>query len=127
MPFTYERDDARRRVVIAFHGPFQASDAFASIDRHRGEEGAGSYGVLYDLRGMTGHPDLSQLRQFMSANSALSDERRGPIAIVATDQEQYEKACVYAALGRSQLFTIEIFRDRNDAEVWLAAHTRPAA
>jgi hypothetical protein len=35
----------------------------------------------------------------------------------------YSKACSYAALGRRTM-TIEVFRDFNEAALWLAAETR---
>jgi hypothetical protein len=53
MPTCYERDDVHRRVVITIQGPFEPADSLAAIERWRGE-GVGAYGMLYDLRAMTG-------------------------------------------------------------------------
>ena len=126
MPFDYERDDDKRRVVITFWGVFQASDGFAAIQRHRAED-AWTYGVLYDLRELKGHPSLADLRQFMTEDApspAAEKGPRGPVAFVATDPELYRKACSYAELGRGKV-TIEVFRVREEADRWLAAHSRP--
>ena len=38
MSIRYERDDARRRVVISMQGPFEPADFLAVIERWRGED-----------------------------------------------------------------------------------------
>jgi len=123
MPFEYEREDARRRLVVTVDGPFQTSDMLACIERQR-VEGTWTYGVLYDLRRMTGTATFAELREIMGqATSHPPTERsRGPVAILATDPGVYTTACRYAALGRSRL-TIEVFRDLADADRWLTAET----
>jgi hypothetical protein len=126
MPFDYERDDTQHRVVITFRGAFQASDGTAAIQRHHAE-GVWTYGVLYDLRALTGHPTMADLRQFMTEDApapAAETRRRGPVAFVATDSDLYRNACSYAELGRGMV-TIEVFRVRDEADRWLAAHTHP--
>ena len=126
MPFDYERDDAQHRVVITFRGAFQASDGCAAIQRHHAE-GVWTYGVLYDLRALTGHPTMADLRQFMTVDApapSAETRRRGPVAFVATDSDLYRNACSYAELGRGMV-TIEVFRVRDEADRWLAAHTHP--
>jgi hypothetical protein len=99
MPIRYERDDDRRRVVITMDGPFEPADFLAVIERWRGED-VGAYGMLYDLRGMTGVPSVADLRQFMS-EAARTTRPRGPLAILATDPVIYGRACTYATLGRA--------------------------
>jgi hypothetical protein len=116
MPIRYERDDARRRVAITIEGPFEPVDFLAVIERWRGED-IGAYGMLYDLRGMTGEPSIADLRQFMS-QAALTNRPRGPLAIVAIDPVIYGRACTYATLGRATL-TVQVFRARDEAEQWL--------
>ena len=124
MPVRYERDDARRRVVITAQGAFQTSDMLEAIERQRAED-TWSYGMLYDLRGMTGHPTLANLREMMGhAASRPAEQPRGPVAIVATDPILYDVACTYAALGRSRL-RIQVCSDLNEADLWLADETRP--
>jgi hypothetical protein len=120
MPIRYERDDVRRCVVITMQGPFEPADFLAVIQRWR-DEAIGDYGMLYDLRGMTGAPSITDLRQFMS-EAAQTTRPRGPIAIVATEPVIYGRACMYATLGRATL-TIQVFRYLERAEEWLTAQS----
>ena len=74
-----------------------------------------------DLRGMTGTPTITDLRQIMSESAAVrrpGEGPPGPIAILATDPTIYGSACTYAALRRATL-TIDVFRDLDKAEEWL--------
>jgi len=121
MPIRYERDDVRRRVIVTVEGPFAVADFLAVIERQRGDN-ASAYGVLYDLRGMTGEPTIAELRQAL-AQSAQTHRRRGPIAILATDLALYDRACTYAALGYSTL-TVGVFRDLDEAGEWLTVQVK---
>ena len=49
MPITYQRDDARRRIVVTTIGIVGLDDMLAVADRQAGE-GTWRYGVLYDSR-----------------------------------------------------------------------------
>jgi hypothetical protein len=118
MTIRYERDDARRRVVVTIAAPFAIEDFLAVIERQRGDN-AGAYGILYDLRAMTGAPSLADLGQAMN-QAAQTHRLRGPIAILATDPEVYGGARAYAALGHPTL-TVGVFRDWDEAEQWLTA------
>jgi hypothetical protein len=69
MPIRYELDDLRRRVVVTIEGLFTQADFRAIIERRRADN-TGAYGILYDLRGMTGEPTIADLQQFMSAGRA---------------------------------------------------------
>src|SRR6202049_1723270 len=119
MPIRYERDDTRRRVVVTVQGPFAVADFLAVMERQRAD-GAWAYGMLSDLRGITGEPAIDDLRQFLS-EAARTTEPRGPVALLATDPVIYGRACTYAALTRSTL-TIAVFRDWAEAEQWLTAN-----
>jgi hypothetical protein len=123
VPIHYERDDARQRLVVIVEGPFQKSDMLACLERQRAD-GTWSYGALYDFRRMTGTATFDDLREIMGQATSHPEtaRSRGPAAIVANEQTVYELACRYAALGRSRL-TIEVFRDRIDADRWLTAQT----
>jgi hypothetical protein len=125
MPYLYERDDIRRRVVVTVTGAFQGADVFDLFARQRGD-GTWPYGLLYDTRVMTGHPTVDDLRQFMRQDAETEAEQRprGPLAILATDTTIYAVACVYAALGGSKR-KVQVFRDRAEADTWLAAQTIP--
>jgi hypothetical protein len=119
MPFQYDRDDVLRRVVVTFQGEFDLDDGLEVLKRNRLEE-LGSYGILYDVRGWTGPPSISDLRVFMSeeASNISREGPRGPIAILATEPIMYNMACTYAVLGRP-ILNIKVFRDRAEAEAWL--------
>ena len=49
---------------------------------------------------------------------------RGPVALLATDPTLYSRLCRYAALGRLTTLTIDVFRDRSEAEQWLTAQAK---
>jgi hypothetical protein len=127
VPFTYTRDDDQRRIEITFTGKFGVEDSLAAIERRRTEPDGESYGVLYDLRELSGYPTVADLKRFMSADAPSLDEpkgnRRGPMAILVTDPALYGMACTYRALGQSKL-VIEVFRDRDDADAWLKTSTK---
>jgi hypothetical protein len=124
MPIHYERDDRKRRIVISFPGTYQAADGLAAIEQHHAE-GAWTYGVLYDLRTLKGHPNITDLKAYMERDAQPPPDetrRRGPIAILTADPVVYGIACTYKALGRSSM-TIEVFRDWIEADQWLVAQT----
>ena len=121
MPIRFERDDVRHRVVVTVEGQFQTDDILASLGRNRAED-TWTYGVLYDLRLVTGHPTVADLRQIMNAADTRprGEGTRGPLALLATDPGLYGRMCTYAMLRESTL-TIEVFRDLGEAEQWLTA------
>jgi hypothetical protein len=122
MPIRYELDDLRRRVVVTIEGPFTSADFLAIIERRRADN-TGAYGILYDLRGMTGEPTIADLQQFLSA-AAQTTRPRGPIALLATEPALYTRACMYAIMGRSTALVIEAFRDPDEAEQWLTTQAK---
>ncbi len=119
MPFSYERDDTRRRVVVTMGGPFNTAVFQAVSELHSPD--TWRYGMLFDLRGMTGEATIDQLRQIMSQSAARQPGTgaRGPVAILAIDPALYSWMCTYAALRRATL-TIEVFRSLDKAEEWLS-------
>jgi hypothetical protein len=125
MSIRYDLDDFRRRVVVTIEGTFQMDDMFAIMTRQRAEH-TWTYGILCDLRGMTGEPTVTDLRQIMSEAAELGQGEgpRGPVALLATDTALHGRLCTYAALGRKTRLTIGVFGDRADAEQWLTAQTK---
>ncbi len=121
MPVRYERDDARRRVVVTVQGEFQTSDMLP-VSEGQGAEDTSGYGMLFDLRRMTGHATPADLRKMIdqAASSRPAAQLRGPVAIVATDPILYRVACTYAALGHAKL-AIQVHRDLDEADLWLTA------
>ncbi len=120
MPIRYELDDLRRRVVVTIDGLFEADDILAIAARQRAEH-TWNYGILYDLRDMTGKPTVAELRQLMNkaATRQPGERLRGPVALLATDTTLYGRLCTCAVLGRSTTLSIEVFRDKSEAEQWL--------
>src|ERR1700736_3060844 len=118
MLMSYERDDAPRRVVATMDGPFTLAVFRAVSELHSPD--TWTYGMLFDLRRMTGEPTIDELRQIMSQSAARQPGTgvRGPVAILATDSALYGRMCTYAALRRATL-TIEVFRYLDRAEEWL--------
>jgi hypothetical protein len=125
MPIRYELDDLRRRVVVTVEGLFQTDDIFAIVARQRAEH-TWTYGILYDLRGMTGEPTVAELRHLTSEAAELpqGEGPRGPVALLATEPTLNGRLCTYAVLGRSTTLSIEVFRERSEAEQWLTAQAR---
>jgi hypothetical protein len=119
MPIRYQREDARRRIRLTVEGAFQMDDVSA-ISSRRHDDGTWAYGTLLDLRMMTEHPTVADLRQVASNVIAreISEGPRGPVAILATDEAHYALACAYAALRRSTQ-SVQVFRVPDEAEQWL--------
>src|SRR5216683_367523 len=120
MSIRYELDDVHRRVIVTVQGPFQAEDMLMIVARQRAEH-TWTYGILYDLRGMTGEATVADLRQLMGEPDRQDEGLRGPVALLVTDQALYRRLCLYAALGRSATLTIGVFRDPSEAERWLTS------
>jgi hypothetical protein len=125
MPVRYERDDPQRRIVVTVHGALQKSDMLTVMARQRAED-TWAYGTFFDLRHVTEHPTLADLRELMDEASSYrpAEAPRGPVAILATDPVMYGLACTYAALGRAKL-AIRVFRFVDEANRWLVAQTSP--
>jgi hypothetical protein len=115
------RDDVKQRVVVTATGPFRGADVLAFLARQR-DDGTWPYALLYDMRGMTGHPTLEDLRLFMKLHSEPDVEQRarGPLALVSTGATMYAMACMCAALGGTKR-EVEVFLDPDEADRWLAA------
>jgi hypothetical protein len=125
MPIRYVLDDLHRRVVVTIEGLFRTDDILAIMARQRAEH-TWTYGILYDLRGMTSELTIAQLRKLMSEAAELRQDEgpRGPVALLATATALYGRLCTCAALGRSTTLSIEVFRDKSEAEQWLSAQER---
>jgi hypothetical protein len=123
MAIQYERDDARRRIVVTVVGAVQASEVLAAIERKRAE-GTWAYGGLTDLRRMTGTLTLADLREIMNSapTPPAMEPSRGPVAILATNPDVYAVACKYAILAGKKT-RVAVFRERKEADEWLTAET----
>ena len=116
MPVRYERDDARRRIVVTIQSPFALADFLAVIERQQSRSLLGLRRPLRSSR-HDGQPTAADFRQSVSL-AAQAGEPRGRVALVTGDPAMYRRACAYAALGRS-VMTMEVFRDLDEADRWL--------
>lgn len=113
-------DHALRLVRASIGGRFERDGIVALADQMQ-LEGAWEYPLLLDMRALTSLPSLEDLALITTKVAASStDQRRGPLALVARDGQQYAKACTYFALGMRHQRKIEIFREPDDAEHWIA-------
>ena len=119
MPFDYQVDSVRRSVCVTYEGNFRFEEGLAILNRTH-TEGVGGYRVLYDLSYLTGNPTVEHMRRFIreELRSTPLTGSRGPIAVVAVDDDIYRMACAYEVLGRPRL-RIKVFRERAEAERWL--------
>ena len=127
MPITYQRDDARRRIVVTTIGIVGLDDMLAVTDRQAGE-GTWRYGVLYDSRRVASVASQTDVRTGVAHVEALSRThgRRGPVAFVTTVPAAFGMVRMYSTLSDQVHQAVEVFRDIGDAERWLAAHTDTA-
>ena len=123
MPFHLTTDDTAKRVIAVGEGEFLTEELLELLTRLR-DSGAWSYGMVLDLRRMTGGTtvrDLTLIKQIADPADRSSD-RRGPLAIVVASEALYVMARAYAALSRSS--RVGVFRDLPEAEQWLAFRKR---
>jgi hypothetical protein len=130
MPITYERDDARRRIVVTTVGLVTVEEMLAVIDR-QAHEGTWRYGMLYDSRRVSTIASPADVRVGLRHVEAVTvaHGRRGPVAFVTMIPAAYGMVRMYSTLAGQQHQAVEAFRDIGDAERWLAKHTdaEPAA
>jgi hypothetical protein len=122
MPISYQRDDARQRILTVGEGPFLADDVIEILVRMRAE-GVWHYSRINDLRRMSGQPAVSDLRRILEVARQPGPDGRaaGPIAVMVTDPALYGMVCAFASLAPPGAFGV--FHDRADAEAWLASPT----
>jgi hypothetical protein len=128
MPITYERDDARRRIVVTTIGIITAAEMLAVVDR-QAREGTWQYGMLYDSRRVATVASPADVRIGLRHVEAvtITHGQRGPVAFVTTMPAAYGMVRMYSTLAGQQRQAVEAFRDIADAERWLALHTPPAS
>ena len=124
MPIDVERDDRTKRITATGRGTF-SPDEVITVLRDLRETNAWDYAVVLDLRFMTGEPairDLTSILQISQDQRGGSQDTRGLLAIVATNPALYGMACAYAALAKPP-GRVSVFRDRPEAELWIASRT----
>lgn len=121
MPMQYKRSDAKRVVVITLEGVLPTTEELLMLFERHGTEDVWHYAMLYDLRLMTGRPSFDYLREIMGKIGSLvpSSRPRGPVALLTLDPIIYSACCAYVALRRSKQ-KLQVFRDLDEANTWLA-------
>jgi hypothetical protein len=121
MPIHSARREADRLIVITVQGAFDAAVTKDLLGRHEADI-ALAYGVLWDLRQMTGRPTTDELWSFSREYAHDPHGRRpprGPVAVVTDNDDTYRAACLYVVMAQARL-QIDVFRQMDEAEQWLA-------
>ena len=121
-------DHAQRLIVMTRCGPFNLRGLRASIER-QAADGLWSYRTLCDERANTSVPTTAEVRELADYVKALirAHGRRGPVAIVTHNVTTYGMGRMYGALTEPTALNVQIFRDRDEAESWLAAQAATPA
>ena len=130
MPVHYERDDARRRIIIMTTGHVTPEDVRGTMER-QAHEGAWSYAVLYDARAGTNVPTADDVHRLVLLVGTLTARHgpRGPVALVSGSTRLSRIGRAYSRLGELTALNVQVFADVDDAERWLdeAQKAHPSA
>ncbi len=120
MPIHYERDDARRRLVIMTTGQVTTEEVRSTLER-QAKEGTWSYSVLYDARAGRNVPTLDDVRQLVLYVGQLTCRYgpRGPVALISSDPQLSRMGKAYSNLGELTSLDVKVFSDVEEAERWL--------
>lgn len=120
MPIHYERDDARRRLVVMTTGHVTSEEVRNTLDR-QAKDGAWSYSVLYDARAGRNVPTIEDVRQLVLHVGQLTCRYgpRGPVALVSTDPQLSKMGRAYSNLGELTSLDVKVFTEVEEAERWL--------
>jgi hypothetical protein len=119
-PFSYERDDARRRIHVTAQRTL-GRDEFATILARQVDEKTWSYGVLYDLRRMAAAapPDDARVLADQMIRALIELGPRGPVAVVAWSLDVIHATEEYAGSARRAGLQMRVFSTIADADRWL--------
>ena len=119
----YVVDHARRRVFVRLEDPIAAPDELIALLDRQAAEGAWGYAVLEDMRSVAWAPSTAVVKQSVARIEALTlvHGRRGPVAFVVSDNETlFGMLRMYSFRGEDTDATINVLRDMEAAERWLA-------
>jgi hypothetical protein len=124
--FDYVRDDGRRRIRITANQPLQGDDLIAIVERQVRED-AWTYGILYDLRAVSGATPKGDVRAVADHVLALVTVHgpRGAVALVTRTIDMVGTGQMYAFLGARAGIKVEVFWDLIEAERWLDEQQLP--
>jgi hypothetical protein len=122
MAVTYQRDDARRRIVVTIVGTISSVDIVEIINRQL-SEGAWQYAILYDSRLDASQMPIAEVRAIIDyvARCISQHGPRGPVAIVTPHAANCGMSRMYSSLVERVNLTVDVFREMEEAEEWLAA------
>ncbi len=118
--FEFLRDDTRRRIRVTARATLHAAD-LATIVVRQANEGAWSFGILYDLRAIqiaTPRADALLVADLVRSYLATHGPR-GPVALVTRDARMVGIGQSYADSGATIGLEVQVFWDMADAEQWL--------
>ena len=120
MPIHYERDDARRRIVVMTTGHVTPEDVRGTLER-QANEGAWSYAVLYDARAGTNVPTAEEVHRLLLHVGTLTARHgpRGPVALISGNTRLSRIGRAYSRLGELTALNVQVFTDVEQAERWL--------
>lgn len=119
MPVELESDDANRRCTIRLIGGVSLEEVL-SARRRQAAAGRWAYASLVDTTASTRAPTTDELRALRATVELLSSQHGplGPVALIAPTNVGYGMGRMYEVLA--QPFRFAVFRERIDAERWLA-------
>lgn len=128
--FDYVRDDVARRIRVRVLEPLPADDLLAIVDRQIAE-GAWAFGLVYDLRALTGTHAASPADARLATERSLEYQRqhgpRGPVAVVTRDVKMIGLGQAHAHEAARRGVEVQVFWDLAEAEHWLTSWSpRPA-
>ena len=123
MPIDSVRDDLKRRVTVTMRETVAAREVakfIAAVGPLPGDDQP--YDILVDMRRAHIGVDTSAQAQTLALLASRNDpgRRRGRIALVAADDATFGIARMYAAYREKSGITLEVFRQIEDADAWLA-------
>jgi hypothetical protein len=124
MPITIDRDPAHGWLLTQARGVV----TYAELAAHLNEEEAlrvQSDPELFDATGASTDITTAQVKTLVDrANTMLRNGSVGPTAFVANDDVAFGMARMYQLLAEPDGIVVGVFRDRGDAERWLADTNR---
>lgn len=120
MPIAYERDDARRLILVTVTNPYAVDEILQTIDRQVAE-GAWEYAMLYELQAPMAIPaDSTQIAAHVEKVGGRRP--RGPVGIaIRAETEQFRRTLAYSDLTKSTT-AVEVLLTPEQREAWLLRH-----
>jgi hypothetical protein len=122
MPYTFVRDDLRRRLTVTTSGALTLAEMLSVVER-QASEGVWTFGVLYVAEDVTTFPQPEEMRALVARVETLAATLgpRGPIAIVDPREAGFGMWRLYSFLADDIRVTVHVFRDLPSADTWLSS------